>query len=96
MLITHKICRSCRLRKPIEQFHHNRFYQDGYERQCKACRNTRRTNSELAAKLFITKLRMQPIEKGDKRQLLPVDPAFAESVAFVIGQFAEMGCKRQK
>ncbi len=36
-----KVCSTCKQEKPVEEFHKNSAYRDGYVGQCKKCRNAK-------------------------------------------------------
>ena len=43
-----KICKTCGINKPLEEYHRNKNYTDGRVNECKECRNTKlRIEKEL-------------------------------------------------
>ena len=48
-----KICTSCKIDKPLEEFHVHKGFKDGHNSQCKSCRNPKaREYSKLSPRKY--------------------------------------------
>jgi superfamily II helicase len=47
-----KICKTCGVEKPLDEYHRNKNYLDGRVKECKDCRNTKlKAQKELRGKV---------------------------------------------
>ena len=79
-----KICKTCNLEKPIEQFVKNKSSQDGYTSMCKPCRNIvmNSENRERAAIRISNKRKENLVKYVDKSEIwkdFPTDERYEVS-----------------